>query len=699
MKIRNFIKAVSLVLTTSIVFGIAGTTRVAAAGDVSLSGTSSVQKYGEINGDWDASSSTLTLKSRENPNDPIKPIEAIKVNLDNASGFTGLLRYSVYVQSKGWQEYKTAGEEAGIANKALRIEALKMELTGDLADNYTVQYAVVLEKDGNVQGFVSDGAVAGTIGETKKIEQIKIRIVKAGTGKSTDVNYRGRRDGSGWGTKWSNNGGVTGAAGKGKPIDSIELNVSGNQYKGGITYRTYKKDSGWDANWSSNGETSGIQGKKINAIAVKLTGEVANHYDVYYRVYVPEFGWLDWAKNGETAGTTDLPYSLEAIQVILVAKGGKAPGEVDGIKSNVDISVITPGTPILPGRGIFKMPEGATVSYAVKSADGWSKIVSDGEVLDVSAPITGIAVGVKVDGSNLQLYADKPYFGDDVYDETDSYDAKFDLNIIDAGKNIESVRMALYYGWYYYDEQNNTEEFYSYNDEYSIFYRVKTSKYGWMAWTKDGLRCGTDELGNTISAIQIVVLKKGQTPDPNLNKVTSDTDKSVLRMNDFPKQKIITTNNAFAAWCLKKFPESESVTNYINANYHKRGYYYYQISSTWPYKLGGKSKKGADCTGFAVWLFKNYHKKTVRYNSHYLAFKTGKVIAYKNIKPGDMLCDCSTYHGDIFFYCGKDEYGHDIIFDGMTPKIGGKIKYVVPCFRYLDVEEWAKDPKHYLKRK
>ena len=699
MKIQNFIKAVSLALTTSIVLGIAGATKVAAAENITLSGTSNVQKYGEIAGDWDDSTSTLTLKGRENPKDPYKPIEAINVKLGDTNGIAGSLKYSVYVQSKGWQEYKNAGEDAGMKNKALRIEALKMELTGKLAEDYTVEYAVVLEKDGNVQGFVSDGAVAGSIGGSKKIEQIKIRIVRAGQGSSTDVNYRAHRDGSGWGTKWSNNGVVAGAAGKGKQIDCIELNVSGNKFKGGISYRTYSKESDWESNWSSNGETSGVQGKKINAIAIKLTGEVANHYDVYYRVYVPEFGWLDWAKNGETAGTKDLPYSLESIQVVLVTKGGAAPGEVEGIKSNVDISVITPGTPILPGRGIFKMPEGKKVSYAVKTADGWSQIVSDGQKLEVSAPITGIAVGVKVDGSSLDICADKPYFGDDVYDNNEPYDAKFDLRIIDAGKNIESVRMALYNGWYYYNEEDGSEEYYSYNNDYSIFYRVKTSKYGWMAWTKDGLRSGTDEIGNTISAIQIVVLPNGQTPAANLNGVTSDTDKTVLRIKDFPKQKIVTTNNAFASWCLKKFPESESVTNYINSNYHKKGYYYYQISSTWPYKLGGKSKKGADCTGFAVWLFKNYHKKTVKYNSHYLAFKTGKVISYKNIKPGDMLCDCSTYHGDIFFYCGKDEYGHDIIFDGMTPKIGGKIKYVVPCFRYLDVEEWAKDPKHYLKRK
>ena len=688
MRIKFFAKAVSLVLTTSMVLGFAGAARYVSAAGITLSGSSYVQKYGVINGDWDASAATLTLKGRNNPDEKYRNIEAINVNIDT-DGIGGSLRYSVYVQSKGWQDYKNSGEDAGMVNKALRIEAIKMELTGELEKTYKIEYAVRLEKDSSFQEFVSDGAVAGTIGEPKKIEEIKIRIVQVDTAATMSVNYRVHRESSGWVTKWSKNGKVSGEAGKGKQIDEIEMTLSGSQYKGGITYRSNVQDKDWEDNWSSNGETSGTSGKRIEAVAIKLTGKVADNYDVYYRVYVPEFGWLDWAKNGETSGTTGLSYRLEAIQVVLVKKNGSAPGNVGEIKSAVDISVITPGTPILPGRGVFKMPESAKVSYAVKTADGWSEIVSDGVKLDVSKPITGIAVGVQVPGDDNYFYlsADMPDFNDPVTDSTDSYDAKYKLQIVNARKSIENLQMYLY-NWSY-----------SYQIRYEIFYRVKTSKYGWMAWTGNGEPCGTDEIGNTISAIQIVVLPSGQTPAANLGGVTSDRTETLLEMKDFPKQNIITTNNAFATWCLNNFKESESVTNYINANYHKRGYYYYQISSTWPYKLGGKSKKGADCTGFAVWLFKNYHKKTVKYNSHYLAFKTGKVISYKNIKPGDMLCDCTTYHGDIFFYCGKDDYGHDIIFDGMTPKIGGKIKYVVPCFRYIDLEDWASKPKHYVKRK
>ena len=57
-----------------------------------------------------------------------------------------------------------------------------------------------------------------------------------------------------------------------------------------------------------------------------LTGEVANYYDIYYRVHAQSYGWMNWAANGQKAGTTGLAKRLEAIQIVLVKKTDKAPG-------------------------------------------------------------------------------------------------------------------------------------------------------------------------------------------------------------------------------------------------------------------------------------------------------------------------------------------------------------------------------------
>lgn len=701
MRFGNFVKAVSLVLTTSIVLGVADATRYVAAAGITLSGSSNVQRYGDLDGVWDDSSATLTLKGNTDENKEYRQIEAITVNLNNSTGFDGSLKYSVYVQSKGWQEFKSAGNEAGTRNKGLRIDGLKMELTGELASKYTVQYSVQLQKNDKSQGFVSDGTVAGSPSDSRMIEEIKIRIVPANEGTSTTVNYRAHRESLGWGSKWSKDGSVAGQQDKAKQIDSLEMNLTGNQYKGGIEYRSKVQKTGLEKNWSSNGMTSGTPGKKIDSVAIRLTGEVADHYDVYYRVCVQSVGWLGWAKNGADTGVTDLSYKLEAIQVVLVNKGAAAPGNVGEIKSIDDLTVLTPKTPLLPGAGLFKMGSGAKVSYAVKTADGWSSVKSDGQVLTVSGQITGIAVGVNVPGSDLDLEVDMPDFGDPKSDPVEDYDAPFDMKKIDAGKRLENLRISINDGYYYYDEELDKDVFYSYygsSCDYSIFYRVKTSGKGWMAWTSEGLRCGTDEIGNTISAVQIVVLPKGQTPDADLGGVTSDQEKPILMMKDFPPPKLVTANNKFAAWCLKQFPDNLKAGNYLKQHKHPPKYVFYSIAATWPYKLGGKTKKKCDCTGFAVWVYKNFHHKKVAHNSHKMAFK-GKTVSYKNVKPGDLLCECKTYHGDVFFYVGKDEYGHDVMLDGMTPKINGKIKHVYPCLRYIDLEKWSAISTNHIRRK
>lgn len=56
---------------------------------------------------------------------------------------------------------------------------------------------------------------------------------------------------------------------------------------------------------------------------------MANHYDVYYRVHAQSYGWLDWAKNGDAAGTEGLSKRLEGIEIVLVPKGGTAPGSTN----------------------------------------------------------------------------------------------------------------------------------------------------------------------------------------------------------------------------------------------------------------------------------------------------------------------------------------------------------------------------------
>ena len=69
--------------------------------------------------------------------------------------------------------------------------------------------------------------------------------------------------------------------------------------------------------------------KRLEAIQIELTDEMAEQYDIYYRVHSQTYGWLGWAKNGESAGTEGQAKRLEAIEIQLVEKGGAAPGSTE----------------------------------------------------------------------------------------------------------------------------------------------------------------------------------------------------------------------------------------------------------------------------------------------------------------------------------------------------------------------------------
>ena len=58
---------------------------------------------------------------------------------------------------------------------------------------------------------------------------------------------------------------------------------------------------------------------------LRLTGALAQDYDIYYRVHAANLGWLGWTKNGESAGTTGLNYQAESVQIELVRKGEAGP--------------------------------------------------------------------------------------------------------------------------------------------------------------------------------------------------------------------------------------------------------------------------------------------------------------------------------------------------------------------------------------
>ena len=148
---------------------------------------------------------------------------------------------------------------------------------------------------------------------------------------SAKLKYRVHAQSYGW-MNWVTGGKSAGTTGESKRLESIRLQIENTGYSGEIQYCTQVQTYGW-LDWVKNGAESGTTGqsKRLEAIRIKLTGELAKHYDIYYRVHAQTYGWLDWAKNGEIAGTEWYSKRLEAIEVRLVEKGGTAPGNTTNV--------------------------------------------------------------------------------------------------------------------------------------------------------------------------------------------------------------------------------------------------------------------------------------------------------------------------------------------------------------------------------
>ena len=306
-----------------------------------------------------------------------KRLEGINIVVNSAeAGKTAKLgiQYTTHCQSYGWLPWSANGEMNGTEGEAKRLEAIKIQLTGAGKDKYDVYYRVHAQSYGWL-GWAKNGAPSGTAGYAKRLEGIQIVVVKKGESapganfkgvnvtkqlasyiakagsspvvgnpatsntnpsvvgeNAINVAYRTHVQSFGW-QGWKYNGQMSGTSGLAKRLEGINIKLTNQTYSGSIVYTTHVQSYGWQGNendpntWKRNGVMSGTSGeaKRLEAIRIALTGEMAEHYDVYYRVHAQSLGWLGWAKNGEAAGTAGLAKRLEGIQIVLVPKNGKAP--------------------------------------------------------------------------------------------------------------------------------------------------------------------------------------------------------------------------------------------------------------------------------------------------------------------------------------------------------------------------------------
>lgn len=218
--------------------------------------------------------------------------------------------YTTHIQDIGWQNQVKDGEMAGTEGQAKRLEAIKITLK-DLS-GVKIKYQTHIQDIG-WQDWKYDGTLAGTEGQSKRLEAIKIELEESD---KYSIMYRVHIQDIGW-QDWRYDGEKAGTEGQSKRLEAIQIKIVEKQTSISVNYSVHVQDIGWQ-NWKTEEKIAGTEGqsKRLEAIKIELLTNIKN-LKLKYRVHIQDIGWQDWKDSEEMAGTEGQSKRLEAIQIKL----------------------------------------------------------------------------------------------------------------------------------------------------------------------------------------------------------------------------------------------------------------------------------------------------------------------------------------------------------------------------------------------
>ena len=220
------------------------------------------------------------------------------------------ISYTTHIQDIGWQNQVKDGEMAGTEGQAKRLEAIKITLK-DLS-GVKIKYQTHIQDIG-WQDWKYDGTLAGTEGQSKRLEAIRIELEE---NDKYSIMYRVHIQDIGW-QDWRYDGEKAGTEGQSKRLEAIQIKIVEKQTSISANYSVHVQDIGWQ-NWKAEEKIAGTEGqsKRLEAIKIELLTNIKN-LKLKYRVHIQDIGWQDWKDSEEMAGTEGQSKRLEAIQIKL----------------------------------------------------------------------------------------------------------------------------------------------------------------------------------------------------------------------------------------------------------------------------------------------------------------------------------------------------------------------------------------------
>lgn len=118
-------------------------------------------------------------------------VTALRVTLSNQpEGMTGTVAYQVNLSGSGWLGWEENFAEAGATDTDMPLEAVRMVLTGELAEHYDIYYSVL--QNGVWTELVMNGDTAGTEGQGLRVDGVRVAIREKGAGAPEEPAASGR---------------------------------------------------------------------------------------------------------------------------------------------------------------------------------------------------------------------------------------------------------------------------------------------------------------------------------------------------------------------------------------------------------------------------------------------------------------------------------------------------------------------------
>lgn len=243
--------------------------------------------------------------------------------------------------------------------------------------------------------------------------------------------------------------------------------------------KAHVQDVGW-MDWKSTDQGMGTtdRSKRMEAIRLKLSDELAKSYDLWYRVHVQDKGWMGWTSNGQLAGTAGLGLRIEAVELQLVAHGtvvsdvGGVAYEDNGLSVNAHVQNIG----WQGNRSGYNVTVG-TVGQALRM-----------EALCINRPSSDISGDITYEAHVQDVGWQGARKNGSVAGSTGS------------SRRIEALSVSL---------SGQLAE------QYDVWYRLHIQDGGWLAWASNGQRAGSEGLSMRVETVQVALLPKNSRPDPS----------------------------------------------------------------------------------------------------------------------------------------------------------------------------------------